>query len=103
MNATTSAPANMQPVETLSEQAYAFLCDVLFRLWAGEARRNRDAARKLRALLACAHAVWSTDQACPETYAEGMLERAQRILENAYRYGTAPRLAAPPKLVVLAT
>lgn len=103
MNATTSAPANMQPVETLSAAAYTALCDTLFRLWAGEVRRNPRYARMLRALLACVHSVWSTDQACPEQYAEGVLERAQRILDLAYRYGTAPRLAAPPKLVVLAT
>ena len=79
MNALAALP------DTLNEDAYSFLCDVLFRLWAQHSRTFPNAARRIRALLACAHTLWSTDQACPVDYADGLIDRAQEILNTAYR------------------
>jgi len=85
MNGITTNP-------TLSEHAYSVLCECLFRLWAQHVRRMPETARKIRALLACTHAVWSADNACPNDYADGVLQRAQEILELAYKKKPNPDL-----------
>lgn len=72
----------------VSESAYLELCELLFSTWAHTVRRAPSYARLARSLLSNTHALYASQQACPQDYADSVRATLARLTRHAPR-GTA--------------
>jgi hypothetical protein len=89
---THQAPST-QYAGTVSAQAYAELCDLLFSTWARTVRNRPNYARTARGLLSNTHALYASQQACPTEYADSVrsvIARLQPSRNRAPQGATAP-------------